>query len=465
MAGTVQYVGSHTTSSFSLLGGHVPPPPTPRERLREKAAADQRGIIRPQFLPYYSDVTGETPAMRRAYRVMLADPNIKPALLGKILAVAALEANFNPGEETDHGKRLAEFCQWQFTERVCGGVPEIVWNVFSGGLIDGYSVNERVWAVEDTHQWGQRHVLTALKPKQVDDDVVLLTDEFRNVVGVQGQRYNTGEVWHPSDFVIWRNPGLYGVATGMSDLRAAYGRYWVLDTATKLRAIGAEKRAFPVVVGHYSDDSDKAGLEAALENVKSSNWLSAPETSRIEAINIAGSGDSYFRDLTKDLREEIVLAIAGALLQMLQGGEGVQRGASKVHKDTADLFKWWLQQSITTVFNDHETGLIRCVIDPNFAGVRRYPRASFGGVDEAELAESLGIDEGLQRLGWKHSRKALERTYGRAWATDQADEVTPAPATPAMPFSEPDAGPEVPVLEPFRFSEQWHADEFAWTES
>ena len=452
---------------YSLFGAKIPPPvPEPADRTREKVAADQRGVIRPQFLPYLSDVTGETAAHRKAYRQMIADPNIKPALLGKSLAVAALEATFSPASEQDaEAQRHAAFAAWQYTERIAGGIPELAWNILANGLVDGYSVNEPVWEMEVGGDWHAKHVLDELKPKVVDDDVVLLTDEFRNVVGVQGVRYNTGQVWHPSQFVLWRNPGLYGTPTGMSDLRAAYGRYWVLDTATKLRAIGAEKRAFPLLVGHYKDAGDQAGIAAALALVKSSNYMAAPDSARIEAIDIAGTGESYFRDLIKDLREEIIISIQGSMLQMMQGGEGVQRGASSVHKDTADLFKWWLQQALVTVFNRHKGGLIRMVIDPNFANVSRYPKASFGGIDEAELKESLMIDQGLGQLGWQLSRADLARRYGRVWAADENDVVRPAQVqVPAMPFAEPDPGPAVPAPEPFRFAEGWQPADYSWIE-
>ena len=74
----------------------------------------------------------------------------------------------------------------------------------------------------------------------VTKDVILLTDEFRNVVGVQGLRFNPGVTFDPSKFVIYRHMPLFDNPTGMSDLRAVYSRWWMLDTVLKLRAVGLE---------------------------------------------------------------------------------------------------------------------------------------------------------------------------------------------------------------------------------
>ena len=477
MASLLTTLRSGIHSGFRSLFGASPPAPTPpHERTREQVSAGQPGMYQPQLLPYVDDPTGESAAARAAYRKMLAEPFVKAPLFSKIFAVAAGELNFAPAVEDDPRAQLhADFCRWQFTERLAGGVPLLAWSIFSGGLIDGYSVSHKARAVQVGGKWHGKHILREVKAKRVGDDVVLVTDEYQNVVGLQGQRYNSGEVFHPDDFLIWRNPGLYGSPTGMSDLRAAYRAYWCQDSAIKLRMIGAEKRALPLIVGQYKDSTQKPSLEAALELAKSSHWLSAPVEAQIQALNIAGTSESYFRDLIKDLREEIVLAVAGALLQQLQGAVGAERGDSQVHKDTSDLLKWWLQAALLEVLNGHEGGLIRDVIDPNFANVGEYPRATVGGIDERELAESLRIDQGLSQIGWKLSRKDLARRYGRAWATGPDDEVqAPAPGglppgSPGLPFAEPDtlmtnAEPGVSDSPPFRFAEGWGADTFQWSE-
>jgi len=119
----------------------------------------------------------------------------------------------------------------------------------------------------------------------------LQTDEFRNVTGILGLRYNAGREFSPANFVIFRHMPLYDQPVGMSDFRAVYSRYWMLDTALKLRAIGLEKRTYPMAIGQWKMASDQPGLEGALAKLKWQNWVSIPESARIQVLDLAGKGD------------------------------------------------------------------------------------------------------------------------------------------------------------------------------
>src|SRR5581483_10732111 len=92
-----------------------------------------------------------------------------------------------------------------------------------------------------------RFVLRELKQKDVGNDLVPTTDEFRNIVSLRGLRFNAGKEFDPAGFVIWQYLPLVNSPIGTRDLDAAYGRYWLLDTVLKLRGMAAEKRYGPVV--------------------------------------------------------------------------------------------------------------------------------------------------------------------------------------------------------------------------
>src|SRR5262245_26343688 len=198
---------------------------TDQELDREKIRSGPSGVILPWFLPYFDDQTGETVAMRLAYRRMLADPNVKAAMLGKLLGVASLDLQVHPAKKQDAKDRtVAEFVQWMLTERTKGGIPELAWNVLSGALVDGFSVSEKVWGVEDKGRYKGRYVLRHLKPKDTYRDLVLEVDEFRNVVGVKTLRNNAGQIYAPANFLIYAHLPMYGSPAGASDFRAVYSR-------------------------------------------------------------------------------------------------------------------------------------------------------------------------------------------------------------------------------------------------
>ena len=433
---------------------HSPGTPVESEVLGERVRSGPRGIILPWFAPYMDEYTRETSGMRLAYRWMWADPNVKAAVLGKILSVCALDLNVIPAgkkkrsgfqgsvsqgsgprarEDNFRNEEIAEFVRWNLTERVQGCVPELAWSILSGGLTDGYSVSEKVWHHESRDEYAGKYVLFALKAKDVGNDVVLETDEFRNIVGVRALRYSAGEVFSPSSFVIFRHLPLFGTPVGMSDFRAAYGRWWMLDTVLKLRAMGLEKRAMPVMLGEYETTAQKPSLESALSLVRSQTWLSVPKGVRVEALNIAGSADSMFASAVADLKEDIFLAIQGATLQALTGQEGAMRGNSKVHKSTSDLFRWYLARCLEVILNDRDNGLIRDMVDLNYV-VSSYPRAVLGAIDTADLLQEAELDQRLLSMGLKLSRSELYEKYSRTPPGDPDDEMqSPGQGGPGKP--------------------------------
>lgn len=436
------------------LGGWLGPvesrrTPVEQEVNAERIRSGPSGVVLPWFAPYLDEHTGETAGMRLAYRRMLADPNVKAAICGKILAVAALDLNVIPheprqtgrsartrrGQATDRDREVADFVRWNLTERVQGCLPELAWGILSGGLIDGYSVSEKVWHHEDRGDYAGNYILHALKPKDVGQDVVIETDDYRNVVGVRALRYSGGEIYSPAHFVIYRHLPLFGMPVGMSDLRAAYSRWWMLDTVLKLRAMGLEKRALPLLRGEYETTAQKPSLEAALALARSQSWISVPRGVQIEAINIAGGADAMFAAAVADLKEDIFLAIQGATLQALTGQEGTQRGSSKVHQTTSDLFKWHLARSLEVLLNDRDSGLVRDLVDLNYV-VGGYPRCVLGAIDAADLLLEAQLDQSLISMGLTLSKSELYEKYSRTPPDSPEDSLSlqpPAPSPGAPP--------------------------------
>jgi len=421
----------------------------------ERVKSGPSGIIFPWFEPYVDNYTQETSIMRLAYRRMVADPNVKAALFGKLLSICALDLNVIAAKQkgqrskknTDpRDEEIAEFVRWNLVERVQGCFPEVAWAILSGGLVDGYSVCEKVIRHEPDGDYAGSYILSALKPKDTGRDVVLETDQYRNVVGVKTIRYNAGEVYSPANFVIFTHMPMYGSPVGMSDLRAAYGRWWMLDTVLKLRAMGLEKRALPVLYGEYETTAQKPSLEAALASARSQSWFSVPKGVQIQALNIAGAADGMFAAAVADLKEDIFLAIQGATLQALTGQDGAMRGSSAVHKSTSDLFRWYLARCLEVLLNDRDNGLIRDLVDLNYV-TTRYPRAVLSAVDSGDLLQEAQLDQSLIAMGMKLSKSALYEKYSRT--PPDEDDPDDALGQPPAPGGAPGAGgPPTPGAPP-----------------
>lgn len=384
---------------------------TPSERYltRERVRSGPQGIVLPWFLPYFDDqqTVGETQAMRLAYRMMLNDVNVKSALFGKILAACGTDLKVSPPDRKDKQQAAdAELIRWNLQDALEDGVPGLIWSVLSGGLIDGYSVCEKVWAREKQGEHKGAYYLRAVKPKDTGHDVILQTDDKRNIVGVMGLRYNPGVSYHPSNFLIYQHLPLWGVATGMSDLRSAYRPYWLIDTVWKLRAMALEKRSLPVLVGEYNSAQERPAVEEAMAKIKSQNWLAVPKDVRVTALNIAGSADADFGNAISQLSEDIFLGIAGATLQARQGDVNNARGSSAEHRNTADLFISYLVTRISQLLNDHHRGLVKDILDLNRV-VDVYPKATLASIDEKDMQARLEIYKGAWEMGFQLSRSSF----------------------------------------------------------
>jgi len=369
----------------------------------------------PWFLPYFdpNQTVQETQQMRQAYRTMLNDSTVNSGFQNNVLSVMALDLQIHPGEKKDRrSQEQAEFVKWNLTERSDGGLPGLVWEILHPACIDGYSVTEPQMVLEDEGEWRNKKVLERLKAKDLNNDLVPIVDEYRNVTGFKGIRYNRGEIWPPEDFLFYSHLGLFGNPGGRSIFRAVYGDYWFLDTAKKLRAHAGEKRSLPVIVGEWQRPDQQDALENILAKIRFQNWLAVPPGVKVQVIDIAGSSSDFFRTWEADLRERIIFGLQGAVLQSLTGQEGQQRGNSSIHKGTANTWQWHLQAAIVGLFNHPKRGLIRRLVRPNFANLGKLPRASMGSIDDQEMEVSTRVVKALVDLGLPVSKQKAAERFG-----------------------------------------------------
>ncbi len=203
------------------------------------------------------------------------------------------------------------------------------------------------------------------------------------------------------DFVYSRNTPIYDSPGGMSDLRAAYSDYWILDTVTKLRAIHAEKYTSPFMLGTYGNPAEKPSLEASLAAAKAGSWMAIPEDAKVQALTMAQSGESDYKSFSDDCKRGMLIAILGAYLQILEGQVSDGRGSAAVSKSITELYQWLLAVQIQEIFNRQ---IFPHLIDLNYAGVG-YPRLTLGSVSEDELRQLLANFGAAQGLGAELSKK------------------------------------------------------------
>jgi hypothetical protein len=377
-----------------------------------------------RFLPWYDPYTDETPEIRATYRIMLVDDAVKSAFLMKVLSVISQGVQFQPADDDNPRDRaVAQFCTYAFG-KAKGGTPGLGWSIVAHGLIDGHSVCEPVWD-DDTIPygvWRGKRIFRAVKAKDTRY-LQLGIDPYRNVTAIRGTGFNAGRVWSPSDFSIFSHLPLFENPAGMSDFRAAYQPFWIKRTVWQLRSLHLENYTGPYLVGHYpkEDIAQKTALQDAFEEAKASTWLTIPVGAMIETIDLSMRGTADFKDAIDDCNKAILVAIAGAHLQIMEGQVPGGRGNTKVQQGTAELAQWWLSESLATVYREQ---LVPLLVAENFHAVDT-PQVSLGAVTEEAMLEMLKVDEGLQRLGALLAKADVYKRYGRQQPVEADDILQP----------------------------------------
>lgn len=402
---------------------------------------------RHRFLPWWDPDQPVTPEIRRGLRKMIADDAVKPALLTKLFSVSSLDWQFQPADPADPRSRLvSDFCLYT-AQHMDGGTRALTEEVLFPGLVDGLSVCEIVAREEpEPHgRWAGKELLRCLKAKE---HAWPEEDRYGNVTGIYAQTETGWATLPPERFVVFKYLPLFG--RPHSDLQAAYRLYVARDALMKLWLVGIERWGQPFAEGTYppGDDQSKSELVASLGGLKSRSWVVHPDGTAVKFVDSAFQGQAAHEACWQKLTEGIYLSINGAFLTSLTSGTQhlSQRGDSGVQKGTFELFVWHLASVIADCTNAKVWPL---VTSRNFVGAAP-PRATLGGVNDADLKVSADLDDVLlNKLQLPLSRKGLGAFYGRQLAETPEDALTPAkpPGPPppppqaggsATPFAEPD---------------------------
>lgn len=391
--------------------------------------------------PYASPATvgdggisaGETWEMRRGYREMcMREPSVKASLLTKCMAVASLDPQVMAANKRSAEDKAAAHWVDYAIRMSDGGWPGLLMDTLLPSLVDGWSVVEPVWTKVDPLADEYAGFFTISHAKSKDTEFIRLRlDQYRNIEAVQAMNAGQGgRPFDPRDFIIFTHLSFFCNPFGLSDLRAANRAANLIEAAIKLRAILLENFSGPYLVAKAKDPTVQQQLKAILGNARARGYIVVPDNSEVSVINLATSAPDQFQQTISDLREEIVMAIQGAYLQLLVGGGNDQRGSSNVHKGVAELFQWWLAAQLANRLNK---ALVPRLVRPNFGRRVGLPTIQLGGIDPAQVLAALQRFPILQQLGLPLSRDQIYEEGNAEPPRDAADTLQPQPSQPGAP--------------------------------
>jgi hypothetical protein len=396
--------------------------------------------------PYSSPLTtptggfgaGETWEMRRGYReAAMREPSVKAALLTKVLAVASLDPVVKPANKRrPKDREVRQFVDYAITH-ARGGWPGLIFDILFPSLVDGYSVTEPVWGHVDelALDYGGAWTITEVKSKDTEF-IRFRLDTFRNITAVQAMNAGQGGMpFDPRDFLIFTHLSFFCNPFGVSDLRAANRAANMIESAIKLRAILLENFSGPYLIATAKDPAVRQKVSDLLGKARARGWIVVPEGATVELENLATSAPDQFQQTIRDYREEIVTAIQGAYLQLLEGGVTNSRGNTQVHQSISQLFQWWLACQVCELINHR---LIPDLVHPNYGRAVGMPTVSLGGIDPAQVNAALARFKMLQDLGLDLSK---EQIYDEGYAEEPRDEADRLKAPPPRDAQAPGGFP------------------------
>jgi hypothetical protein len=337
----------------------------------------------------HGNLTGETQEMRDGYREWaIREPAAKASLLTKCFAVAQLDPQTHAADpKSPDDKRAAEWLKYSI-ERASGGWPGLIASILLPGLIDGFSLLEKVFAKIDARDNQYAGWWTLGSTAMLDTQQTRFRlDTFRQITGVQSVNGTQASyVMAKSDFVIYTHLKLFENPFGFSDMRAAVRSCTLIESAIRLRHILLTNYSGPYLIGKSPDPATRTRLMEVLENARGNGWIVVPDGAEIEVADLAVAPLETFRAAIEDYRQEIVQAIQGAYLQLLEGGITDGRGNTQVHAGVAELFVWWLAVTVCEVINEQ---IVPDIITPNFGNRVGFPRVTLGGIDEQVVTVAL----------------------------------------------------------------------------
>jgi len=373
------------------------------------------------------NLTGETWEMRLAYRRMLKEPAVKAPLLKKVFAVASLDAQVIP--EDKKSPAMVAAARWMDTavKRMPGGWPQLLLNVMLPGLVDGFSLTEKVFDVvpADDPRYPRFWTVRACKSKDTKF-VRFKLDQFKAVTAVQAMAAGQGgQPLDPGDFIHFTFLKIFESPFGMSDLRACYRGAMLIESAVKLRAILLENYSGPYLAAKYQagDTATRDQVAAVLATARARGYIVLPDGADLQVMNLATSSPDQFQATIEDLRKEIALSLQGAYLDQVESK--TPQGNSETHKTVAELFQWYLSVVVASTVTEQ---LGPDLVQPNFGAAGGRPTAVLGGIDPEDVIANGRRIEQAQKIGLPVSQEYAYEIMQVEPPRDAADVLKPTPA-------------------------------------
>lgn len=375
-----------------------------------------------------------------------SDPMIRAVRDAVDLPIIRAPWAVEPASEDAQDIEIAEAVE----ENLIGGGMTIAWADFLRQVMlmadYGFSVFEKVYELRDgviaLHKLDPR-LPTSITSWTYDS----AKREVTHVVQLDPVSYK--EIAIPiGKCVVFTNRREGDNWEGISDLRAAYGSWWMKNTLLKINAIKHDRYGAGVPVaeapeGVKDSDSSWTNMETTLESIYSQekSYIVMPSGWKVTLLSAGQNAGTDVLPSIRYLDEKIAVSV---LAQFLNLGS-TETGSRALGQSFIDFFLLALQQRADYIADILNRFVVRELVDYNWS-VEAYPTLTAGRIEPLAL-ESIAK---LKTAGALSADLELENSVRRVLGIAELEELpeTAAPAVEAPAEETPDDVEEAPEEEP-----------------
>ena len=316
------------------------------------------------------------------YENMLKDDQVSVALQLKKDLVLAAGFKIHAGFDDDQSKEIEEYLETCLTEYVEIPFIESLEEILSAYEF-GFSLTEKVFKFKEDGQLGLKFLKTRHPASWL-----IHTDEHGNVEKYEQRGPNNSLDVEPKSLIHYTNNRKFQNPYGTSDLRPAYGAYFIKREVVKYYAIFLEKAASPIPVARYNKDAPQAAVDAifsAIKKFQSKTALAIPKYIELEFLEAGNNGESY-KQAIAIFNMFIGRSLFVPDLLGFQGAETSGGSYSLGKEQMGVLFKHInrRRQILEDIVNKE---IIRPLVIYNYGNVEYFPKFKLNPVRDEELIE------------------------------------------------------------------------------
>ncbi len=352
------------------------------------------------------------------------DPHAGSVLQTRYLAVAGLDWEVLPADESAKAKEIAGFV----TEALDAANLKQVLQELLQAILYGYYPAEIMWSARNDGKWVPIKLI-GKHPRRfcftTERELRMLTPDNM----MQGEQLPERKF---INFTYGSSDNPYGKGLGQK----LWWPVWFKKNGIKFWLIFLDKWGSPTAVGKYKSGADptaKKTLLEAIEAIRQETGVTIPEDMAIELLEAKRSGNVTHESLCEYMDRQISKAVLGQTLTTEVGTNG-SFAASKTHDEVRGDIKEADAGLICECLN---ASLIPWLVDYNFFGTNLYPEFKLRTEEKEDLKVRAETDSIIiHDIGLPVSEDYFYDTYGYPRPDPGSTLIKPQQNQPSPAFSE-----------------------------